>query len=103
MSGYEKTIEAIKKLPEEIQPIADSYIKDIKYWDKKVEELKRCRTYQVDPTNPLRQRKLPAHDLLKEAQQQKINIQRSLAVLFRKSITDDDDEFDKWISGSDDE
>jgi hypothetical protein len=103
MSEYDKTLEAIEKLPSEIQPIAKSYIKDIEYWDKQVNDLQKYKTYEVDPKNPLRQRKLPAHDLLKEAQQQKINIQRSLVVLFKKNVSDEDDEFDKWISGYDEE
>ena len=100
---YEKTKEAIEKLPDELQEIAKDYLKDIEYWESKVEALQKCETYQVDPKNPLRQRKLPAHDLLKEAQQQKVNIQRALTVLFKKNISDEDDEFEKWIKGESNE
>lgn len=100
--AYDKTKEAIEKLPDELQEIAKDYLKDIVYWDSKVKDLQKCETYQVDPENPLRQRKLPAHDMLKEAQQQKVNIERALTVLFKKSIADDDDEFDKWIKGESD-
>ena len=99
--SYIKTKEAIEKLPEELQEIANDYLKDIEYWDKKVMDLQKCETYQIDPNNPKRQRKLPAHDMLKEAQQQKVNIQRALTVLFKKNIADEDDEFDKWIKGED--
>ena len=97
------TKEAINKLPDELKELAEDYLKDIEYWDKKVTELQKYETYQIDPKNPLRQRKLPAHDMLKEAQQQKINIQRALTVLFKKNIADEDDEFDKWIKGESDE
>lgn len=81
---YDATLKAIDELPEEQQPIAKSLLKDIEYWEKKVTELKKCETYQVDPKNPLRQRKLPAHDMLKEAEQQKINAMRTLIQIFNK-------------------
>lgn len=98
---YAKTKEAIDKLPNELQEIAKDYLHDIEYWNGKVAALQKCETYQVDPKNPLRQRKLPAHDLLKEAQQQKVNLQRALTVLFKKNIADEEDEFEKWIKGED--
>ena len=100
---YIKTKEAIEKLPDELQEIANDYLTDIVYWDSKVKQLQKYETYQIDPNNPKRQRKLPAHDMLKEAQQQKVNIQRALTVLFKKSVSDEDDEFDKWIKGETDE
>ena len=81
---YAATLKAIKELPEEQQPIAKSLLKDIEYWENKVTKLKMCETYQVDPKNPLRQRKLPAHDMLKEAEQQKINAMRTLIQIFNK-------------------
>ncbi len=101
--NYLKTKEAINKLPDELKELAEDYLKDIEYWDKKVTKLQKCETYQIDEKNPLRQRKLPAHDMLKEAQQQKVNLQRALTVLFKKNIADEDDEFDKWIKGESDE
>lgn len=81
---YAKTKEAINELPDEQKPIAFSLLTDIEYWDKQVEELQKCQTYQIDPKNPLRQRKLPAHDMLKEAEQQKINAIRTLTQIFNK-------------------
>lgn len=97
---FEKTKEAIEKLPEELQEIAEDYLKDIMYWESKVESLQKCETFQVDPNNPLRQRKLPAHDMLKEAQQQKVNIQRALSVLFKGLLDgeEDDDEFVNFLN-----
>ena len=97
--AYDKTKEAIEKLPNELQEIAKDYLKDIEYWDSKVAALQKCETYQIDPSNPKRQRKLPAHDMLKEAQQQKVNIQRALTVLFKKNVADEEDEFDAWVNG----
>lgn len=91
---YKKTKEAIEKLPDEVREIAEDYLEDIMYWESKVESLQKCETYQIDPKNPLRQRKLPAHDMLKEAQQQKVNIQRALSVLFKGMVDNDEDDED---------
>lgn len=81
---FNETKVAIDELPDEQKPIALSLLKDIEYWSAKVEDLQKYATYQVDPKNPLRQRKLPAHDLLKEAEQQKINAMRTLVQIFNK-------------------
>lgn len=94
---YSKTKDAIAKLPDELREIAEDYLKDIEYWEGKVNALQQCETYQVDKENPLRQRKLPAHDMLREAQQQKVNIQRALSVLF-KGMADSEEDDDGFIN-----
>lgn len=95
---FSKTKAAIDELPDEQKPIALSLLKDIEYWTDKVEDLKKFETYQVDEKNPLRQRKLPAHDLLKEAEQQKINAMRTLVQIFNKQkILDDESPLAKML------
>lgn len=95
---FSKTKEAINELPDEQKPIALSLLVDIEYWESKVKELQQCQTYQVDKTNPLRQRKLPAHDMLKEAEQQKINAMRTLIQIFNKQkILDDESPLAKML------
>ena len=97
---FSKTKEAINELPDEQKPIALSLLVDIEYWESKVKELQQCQTYQVDKTNPLRQRKLPAHDMLKEAEQQKINAMRTLIQIFNKQkILDDESPLAKMLEG----
>lgn len=98
MSEYELTAKAIEDLSDEQKPIAKSLLVDIEYWESKVKELQKCQTFQVDPKNPLRQRKLPAHDLLKEAEQQKINAMRTLVQMFNKQkILDDESPLAKML------
>jgi len=98
MSEYDLTAKAIDDLPDEQKPMAKSLLKDIEYWEVKVSELQKCKTYEVDPNNPLRQRKLPAHDLLKEAEQQKINAMRTLVQIFNKQkILDDESPLAKML------
>ena len=99
MGKYDKAKQSITELPEEQQAIALSILKDIEFWEKKVTALKKCETFQVDPKDPLHQRKLPAHDMLKEAAQQKINAQRTLIQIFNKQrIMSDDDPFEEEMS-----
>ena len=95
---YKETLKAIEDLPDEQKPIAKSLLVDIEYWESKVKELQKCQTFQIDPNNPLRQRKLPAHDLLKEAEQQKINAMRTLVQMFNKQkILDDESPLAKML------
>ena len=95
---FSKTKAAIDELPDEQKPIALSLLKDIEYWTDNVEKLQKCKTYEVDEKNPLRQRKLPAHDLLKEAEQQKINAMRTLIQIFNKQrILDDESPLVKML------
>ena len=96
---YEKTKEAIEQLPDEQKPMAKSLLQDVEYWSDKVKELQKCQTYQIDPKNPLRQRKLPAHDMLKEAEQQKINAMRTLIQIFNKDrVLNEEDELSKRLA-----
>lgn len=96
MSAYDKVKSSIEELPEEQRAIALSLLSDIEFWEKKCDELKKCETFQIDPKNPLRQRKLPAHDMLKEAAQQKINAQRTLIQIFNKQrMMSDEDPFEE--------
>lgn len=98
MKEYELTAKAIEDLPDEQKPIAKSLLVDVEYWDSKVKELQKYQTYQIDPNNPLRQRKLPAHDMLKEAEQQKINAMRTLIQMFNKQkILDDESPLAKML------
>ena len=88
---FEATRQAIDTLPDEQKPIALSVLADIEYWNKQVEELQKCKTYQIDPKNALRQRKLPAHDMLKEAQRMKLDAMRTLVQIFNKDKVLGDD------------
>lgn len=81
---YSTTKAAIETLPEEKKPIAYSVLRDAEYWEKKVEELQKCETCQIDPKRPNRQRKLPAHDMLREAQRMKLDAMRTLTQIFDK-------------------
>ena len=55
-----------------------SLIKDFLIWEELSAKLEKLPTFEVDKDNPKRQRKLPAHDMLKEAQQRKTEIARAI-------------------------
>lgn len=99
MNDYAKTREKIDGLPEEQQEIAKSLLESIEYWERKVQALRKCETYQVDPKNPLRQRELPAHKMIKDAEQQLRESLWRLTQMFNKDrIISDADPFDLAMS-----
>lgn len=93
---YTKTKDAIDELPEEQKPIALSLLKDIEYWSKKVDELQGYETFETKEVSRngmpfIMARKTPVHDMLKEAEQQKINAMRTLVQIFNKQKILDDE------------
>lgn len=99
MNSYEKTAEKIKELPDEQQEIANALLTSVRYWEKKLDGLRGCETYQVDPKNPQRQRELPAHKMMKDAEQQLRESLWRLAQIFNKQrLLGDDDPFEKEMS-----
>lgn len=103
--AYEKTKEAIDNLPGELQEIASDYLKDIEYWEAKIDQLQKLDIFETRQTTRDGKtitiaRKTPVHDMLKEAQQQKVNLQRALSVLFKNGIDseEDDDGFMEFVN-----
>ena len=100
---FSKTKEAINELPEEQKPIALSLLNDIEYWSEKVSKLQGLETYETkevsrNGTPFIMARKTPVHDMLKEAEQQKINAMRTLVQMFNKQkILDDDSPLAKML------
>lgn len=75
---YKKILEAFGELPENKRPIIERLVKDFCKWSNISEQLEGLPTFEIDPNNPKRQRKLPAHDMLKDAQQRTTELARAL-------------------------
>ena len=75
---YKKFLEALGELPENKRPIIERLVKDFCKWSNISEQLEGLPTFEFDPNNPKRQRKLPAHDMLKDAQQRTTELARAL-------------------------
>ena len=74
----EKLLKALGDLPENKRPIIEQLVKDFCKWANISAQLDGLPTFDVDPKNPRRQRKLPAHDMLKDAQQRTTELARAL-------------------------
>ena len=71
-------MQALGELPANKRPIIEQLVKDFCKWANIAAQLDGLPTFEVDKNNPLRQRKLPAHDMLKDAQQRTTELARVL-------------------------
>lgn len=74
----QKLLEAFGDLPENKRAIIEQLTKDFCKWANISAALDGLPTFEFDPKNPKRQRKLPAHDMLKDAQQRTTELARAL-------------------------
>lgn len=74
----EELITAIGTLPDNKKPYMLALIHDFVEIEARCAELEKLPTFEIDPKNPKRQRKLPAHDMLKEWQQRKTETTRAI-------------------------
>ena len=87
---YKKILEAFGDLPENKRPIIEQLVKDFCKWANISAQLDGLPTFEVDPKNPKRQRKLPAHDMLKDAQQRTTELARALLRVVGGESEEDD-------------
>lgn len=73
-----KLLEAFKDAPENKRLIIEQLVKDFCKWAEISAKLDGLPTFEFDPNNPRRQRKLPVHDMLKDAQQRTTELARAL-------------------------
>ena len=70
--------EAFGEIEEAKKPFILSLIHDFAEIEARCNALEGLPTFEIDAKNPKRQRKLPAHDMLKEWQQRKTEVTRAL-------------------------
>lgn len=66
------------KIDESKKPFVLALIHDFVEIEARCKALEGVPTFEIDAKNPKRQRKLPAHDMLKEWQQRKTEVTRAL-------------------------
>ena len=74
----DEIMQAFGEVPEKKRLILRQLAKDFCKWANISAQLDGLPTFEVDPNNPKRQRKLPAHDMLKDAQQRTTELARAL-------------------------
>ena len=90
-------LQALGDIPENKRLIIEQLAKDFCKWATISAQLEGLPTFEVDPKDPKRQRKLPAHDMLKDAQQRTTELARALLREVNGEVAEDD-EFSKMIS-----
>ena len=75
---YKQIMKALGDVPEKKRLILEQLAKDFCKWSNISAQLDGLPTFEVDPQDPRRQRKLPAHDMLKDAQQRTTELARAL-------------------------
>ena len=92
----EDIMQALGDVPEKKRLILEQLAKDFCKWANISAQLDGLPTFEIDPKNPRRQRKLPAHDMLKDAQQRTTELARAL-LREVNGEADEDDPFIKMI------
>lgn len=93
----EDIMQALGDVPEKKRLILEQLARDFCKWANISKQLEGLPTFEIDPENPRRQRKLPAHDMLKDAQQRTTELARAL-LREMNGEADEDDEFSKMIN-----
>lgn len=75
---YKQILQALGEIPPKKRLILEQLAKDFCKWANISAQLDGLPTFEVDPKDPRRQRKLPAHDMLKDAQQRTTELARAL-------------------------
>lgn len=75
---YKEILQALGDIPPKKRLILEQLAKDFCKWANISAQLDGLPTFEIDPKNPKRQRKLPAHDMLKDAQQRTTELARAL-------------------------
>ena len=73
MNRYEE-LSSLINVDEPKKSIVLSLLSDFVFYEEKIEELRKYPQYLVNPRNPLQQKKLPVHNMLKDYQAQKNDI-----------------------------
>lgn len=74
MSRYEELAGSLDKLDSAKRGFVLSLLSDFVFFEEQIEKVRKLPLYTVDPKNPRRQKKYPAHGMLKDYQAQKNDI-----------------------------
>lgn len=74
MTRYDELASGLDNVDKAKRGFILSLLKDFCIIEEKIEKLRQYPTYIINPNNPRQQKKLPAHDMLKDLQAQKNDI-----------------------------
>ena len=74
MERFEELASHLQNVDESKREIILSLLVDFVFYEEKINELRKLPQYIINPNNPLQQKKLPVHSILKDYQAQKNDI-----------------------------
>lgn len=74
MNRFEELASKLNNVDEAKKGFILSLLSDFVFYEEKIEELRKYPQYKVNPQNPLQQKALPIHRVLKDYQAQKNDI-----------------------------
>lgn len=74
MDRYKELSSYMDDLEEPKKTLVLSLLKDFVFYENKIDEIRKYPQYIINPHNPLQQKKLPVHNMLKDFQAQKNDI-----------------------------
>ena len=89
MERYDELAAYIKDLDEPKKSIVLSLLSDFVFYESKIKELRKYPQYIVNPRNPLQQKKLPIHNMLKDYQAQKNDIATKISRMIDGETTEE--------------
>lgn len=89
MNKYKKIASYLNDLEEPKKTLALSLLNDFAFYEEKINELRKYPQYIVNPQNPLQQKKLPVHNMLKDYQAQKNDIASKISRMIDGDTTEE--------------
>lgn len=74
MSRFEEIAKHLENVDQSKREFVLSLLSDFVFYEEKIEELRKYPQYIINPKNPLQQKALPVHRILKDYQAQKNDI-----------------------------
>ena len=74
MSRFQEIAKHLENVDQSKKEFVLSLLSDFVFYEEKIEELRKYPQYIINPKNPLQQKALPVHRILKDYQAQKNDI-----------------------------
>ena len=89
MSRFDEIAKHLENVDQSKKEFILSLLSDFVFYEEKIEELRKYPQYVINPKNPLQQKALPVHRILKDYQAQKNDIATKILRTLDGEVTED--------------
>ena len=89
MSRFQEIAKHLENVDQSKKEFVLSLLSDFVFYEEKIEELRKYPQYVINPKNPLQQKALPVHRILKDYQAQKNDIATKILRTLDGEVTED--------------